>query len=321
MTAANLSSMYPDGRVALREVGLRDGLQLTASFPSTEGKTRWIEAEYAAGVRYFDAGSFLPPARYPQFADVRDIVGFIDGLPGAVATVLTLNARAAADALETPASQLDCVVSATESHSLRNVRRTREEALGVVAEICRLREGSAHRPVIALGISNALGCTIEGQVDPADVYRLVGLGLDAGADIVSIADTVGYAGPLQVAAMVRTVRTMADGRPVGVHLHDTRGLGLANASAALDEGATLIAGSLGGLGGCPAAPMATGNIVFEDLAFLCRTKGIDTGVDVRKLIALRKVQAEEMPGETFHGALEKAGLPLGLESSPAAQPV
>ncbi|MCY3829076.1 MAG: hydroxymethylglutaryl-CoA lyase [Rhodospirillaceae bacterium] len=321
MTAANLSGLYPDGRVALREVGLRDGLQLTASFPSTEGKKRWIEAEYAAGVRYFDAGSFLPPARHPQFADVRDIVGFIDGLPGAVATVLTLNVRGAADALETPAPQLDCVVSATESHSLRNVRRTREEALGVVAEICRLREGSAHRPVVAVGISNALGCTIEGRVDPADVYRLAGLGLDAGADIVSIADTVGYAGPRQVADMVRTVRTMADGRPVGVHLHDTRGLGLANASAALDEGATLIDGSLGGLGGCPAAPKATGNIVFEDLAFLCRTKGIDTGIDVRKLIALRKVQAEEMPGETFYGALEKAGLPLGLESSPAAQPV
>lgn len=320
MTAVDLPALYPAGRIALREVGLRDGLQLTSSFPSTAGKKRWIAAENAAGVRYFDAGSFLSQKRHPQFADVREVVDFIDGLPGAVATVLTLNERAAADALETPAPQLDCVVSATESHSLRNVRRTRDEALGIVAAICRLRDGSAHRPVVAAGISNALGCTIEGQVDPAEVYRLAGLCLDAGADIVGIADTVGYAGPRQVADMVRTVRGMAGGRPVGVHLHNTRGLGLANASAALDEGATLLDGSLGGLGGCPAAVKATGNIVFEDLAFLCRTKGIDTGIDIERLIALRKIQAEEMPGEKFHGALEKAGLPLGLKSLPASRP-
>lgn len=310
-----ITSLYPSGGIALREVGLRDGLQLTTVYPSTAGKKRWIAAEHDAGVRYFDAGSFLPAAHHPQFADVREIVDFVAGLPGAVASALTLNKRGAVDALESGVPQLDCVVSATESHSQRNVRRSREEALGVVEEICRLRDQSSHKPVVAVGLSNALGCSIEGAVAPDEVYRLVDRCYDAGADFVSIADTVGYAGPTQVAAMIRAVMRRSPGRPVGVHLHDTRGLGLANASAALDEGASVIDASLGGLGGCPAAPLATGNIVFEDLAFLCQTKGLDTGIDIEKLIALRTIQAEEMPGETFYGALEKAGLPIGSNSA------
>jgi hydroxymethylglutaryl-CoA lyase len=307
--------LYPTGRIALREVGLRDGLQLTKVFPSTAGKTRWIAAEYAAGVRYFDCGSFLPPQHFPQFADVREIVAFVRARPNAVASVLTLNKRAAHDALESGAPQFDCVVSATESHSRRNVRRSREEALQEVVEICRLRDASEHRPVVAVGISNALGCSIEGAVDPNEVYRLVERSFEAGADMISIADTVGYAGPRQVAAMIRKTVALSAGRPVGVHLHDTRGLGMANASAALDEGATVIDASLGGLGGCPAAPKATGNIVFEDLAFLCQTKGFKTGIDIEKLIDLRTIQAEEMPGETFYGAIAKAGLPLGFGRS------
>lgn len=318
MTAATpLSALFPRDRIALREVGLRDGLQLTAVYPSTDGKKRWIAAEHAAGVRYFDAGSFLPPSHHPQFADVRDIVAFIGNLPGAAASALTLNKRGAVDALESGVPQLDCVVSATESHSQRNVGRTRDEAIAVVAEICRLRDQSAHKPVVAVGLSNALGCSIEGAVAPDEVYRLVDRCLEAGADFVSIADTVGYAGPSQVAAMIKAVTRRSGDRPVGVHLHDTRGLGLANASAALDEGATVIDASLGGLGGCPAAPRATGNIVFEDLAFLCQTKGLETGIDIEKLIALRAIQAEEMPGETFYGALEKAGLPIGFTDTGA----
>jgi len=314
-----VADLYPEGQIALREVCLRDGLQMVKTYPSTTGKKRWIAAEYEAGVRYFDAGSFLPAQHHPQFADVRDVVAFLSGLPGAVASVLTLNKRGAVDALESQARQLDCVVSATESHSQRNVRRTREEALQVVVEICRLRDQSVHKPPVAVGMSNALGCTLEGAVDPAEVYRLIGRCYDAGADFVSLADTVGFAGPKQVAEMVRTVVGMDGKRPVGVHLHDTRGLGLANASAALDEGATIIDASLGGLGGCPAAPRATGNIVFEDLVFLCETKGFETGIDIEQLIGLRDIQAEEMPGEVFYGALEKAGLPLRVTSGERAR--
>ena len=314
-----ITDLYPDGHTALREVGLRDGLQMVKVFPSTAGKKRWVAAEYAAGVRYFDAGSFLPAQRHPQFADVRDVVNFLSDLPDAVASVLTLNMRGAADALEGTARQLDCVVSATESHSRRNVHRSRKEALQVVTEICRLRNQSARRPLVADGLSNALGCTLEGAVDPLEVYRLIGCCYEAGADFVSIADTVGFAGPRQVAEMVRAVVGMDDGRPVGVHLHDTRGLGLANASAALDEGATIIDASLGGLGGCPAAPRATGNIVFEDLAFLCETKGFKTGIDIEQLIGLRAIQAEEMPGEIFYGALERAGLPSSVMKGESAR--
>jgi len=314
----SIASLYPPHRIALREVGLRDGLQLTRVYPSIAGKKRWITAEFDAGVRYFDAGSFLPAAHHPQFADVREIVAFLAGLPGAVASALTLNKRGAIDALDSGVPQLDCVVSATESHSQRNVRRSREEALGVVDEICQLRDQSDNKPVIAVGLSNALGCSIEGAVAPDEVYRLVDRCLETGADFISIADTVGYAGPTQVAAMIRAVVRRSGDSPVGVHLHDTRGLGLANASAAMDEGARVIDASLGGLGGCPAAPRATGNIVFEDLAFLCQTKGLDTGIDLERLIALRAIQAEEMPGETFYGALEKAGLPVGHSSAGAA---
>lgn len=309
-----VEELYSSGRIALREVGLRDGLQLSKVYPSTAGKKRWIEAEYAAGVRYFDTGSFLSPKRHPQFADVRDIVSFVQSLPDSVGSALTLNKRGAMDALASRVQQLDCVVSATESHSRRNVGRSREEALDIVADICRLRDGSADKPVVAVGLSNALGCSIEGPVAPDEVYRLAERCLDAGVDLISVADTVGYAGPVQVGEMVRTIVNMSNGRPVGVHLHDTRGLGLANAAAALDEGAILIDASLGGLGGCPAAPRATGNIVFEDLVFLCQTKGLETGIDLERLIGIRALQAEEMPGETFYGALEKAGLPIGFET-------
>jgi hydroxymethylglutaryl-CoA lyase len=306
-----LDELYPEGRIVLREVALRDGLQMVSRFPSTAGKKRWIEAEYAAGVRYFDLGSFLPAAHHPQFADIRELVALAASLPGAVGSALILNKRGAHDALDSGVPQIDGVVSATEAHSERNVRRSRAQAIQEIADLCRMRDGSAHRPVVSAGVAMAFGCSITGPVDPNEVYHLIEALLEAGVDLVSVADTVGYAGPDQVAAMVERVVAMAGGRPVGIHLHDTRGLGLANAAAALGAGATVFDGALGGLGGCPAAPKATGNIVFEDLVFLCQTKGIDTGIDLERLVAIRAIQAEEMPDETTYGAIAKAGLPIG----------
>jgi hydroxymethylglutaryl-CoA lyase len=311
MTFTNL---YPSGRIALREVALRDGLQMVARYPSTAGKRRWITAEYEAGVRHFDIGSFLSPEHHPQFADIREIAGLVDGLAGALGSALVLNKRGALDAFDSAVPQLDCVVSASEEHSAANVRRTRREVMQEVREICALRDKTAHQPLVAVGIAMAFGCSIAGPVAQGEVLRLAEEALAAGADLISVADTVGYAGPDQIADMVGRLRALSADRPVGVHLHDTRGLGIANASAALDAGATVLDGALGGLGGCPAAPRASGNIVFEDLVFLCRTKGLDTGIDLEKLIAVRAIQEHEMPGENIYGALAKAGLPL--ESRP-----
>jgi hydroxymethylglutaryl-CoA lyase len=160
-------------------------------------------------------------------------------------------------------------------------------------------------------ISMALGCSITGPVDPKVVIRLVEKCLEAGVDFVAIADTVGYAGPRQVGDLTKAAVRIAGEKPVCVHLHDTRGMGIANASAALDAGARILDGSLGGLGGCPFAPGATGNVVFEDLVFLCESKGFNTAIDIEKLIAVRAILRSEMPGEPLYGGLARAGLPAG----------
>jgi hydroxymethylglutaryl-CoA lyase len=181
-----------------------------------------------------------------------------------------------------------------------------------------LRGKSTHRPIVSAAISMALGCSIVGPVDPKEVIRLAEQCYEAGADVVAVADTVGYAGPKAVGELTAAVVKIAGSRPVCVHLHDTRGMGIANASAALDSGARILDGSLGGLGGCPFAPGATGNVVFEDLVFLCESKGFATGIDVEKLVAVRSILREEMPGEALYGGLARAGLPGRVAgSSPA----
>jgi hydroxymethylglutaryl-CoA lyase len=157
----------------------------------------------------------------------------------------------------------------------------------------------------------ALGCSIAGPVDPKEVMKLVEKCLEAGVDFVAVADTVGYAGPKQVGELTGTVVKLSGAKPVCIHLHDTRGMGIANASAALDAGARILDGSLGGLGGCPFAPGATGNVVFEDLAFLCESKGFATGIDIEKLVAVRSILKAEMPNEPLYGGLARAGLPSG----------
>ncbi len=304
-----VQDVYPGDRVSLREVGLRDGLQLVKTFPSTAAKQRWVRDEYRAGVRHFEVGSFLPARTFPQFADVRDIVRTIAALPGTHGVALALNERGVNEALASGVAEVATVVSATEEHSQANARRSREEAIANVRRLCELRDASVHKPLVNAAISMALGCSITGPVDPNEVIKLVEKCLEAGVDFVAVADTVGYAGPRQVAELTRAVVKISGARPVCVHLHDTRGMGIANASAALDAGARILDGSLGGLGGCPFAPGATGNVVFEDLVFLCESKGFATGIDIEKLIAVRSILQAEMPDETLYGGLARAGLP------------
>jgi hydroxymethylglutaryl-CoA lyase len=309
-----VQDIYPDHRISLREVGLRDGLQLVKKFPSTAAKQRWMRDEYGAGVRHFEVGSFLPAKTFPQFADVRDIVKTVASLPGAHGVALALNERGVNEALASGVAEIATVVSATEEHSQANANRSRDSAIANVKRMCDLRDASAHKPIVNAAISMALGCSITGPVDPKEVIKLVEKCLEAGVDFVAIADTVGYAGPKQVGELTKAAVKLSGSKPVCVHLHDTRGMGIANASAALDAGARILDGSLGGLGGCPFAPGATGNVVFEDLVFLCESKGFSTGIDIEKLVAVRAILRAEMPGEALYGGLARAGLPSGRTS-------
>jgi hydroxymethylglutaryl-CoA lyase len=312
-----LHDVYPDDRVSLREVGLRDGLQLVKTFPSTAAKQRWIRDEYGAGVRHFEVGSFLPARTFPQFADVREVVRSVAALPGAHGIALALNERGVNEALASGVAEIASVVSATEEHSQANANRSRKQAIANVKRLCELRDASPHRPIVNAAISMALGCSITGPVEPREVMKLAEECLEAGVDFIAVADTVGYAGPKQVGELTGAIVKMSGAKPVCIHLHDTRGMGIANASAALDAGARILDGSLGGLGGCPFAPGATGNVVFEDLVFLCESKGFATGIDIDKLIAVRSILRSEMPGEPLYGGLARAGLP-GRTSAAAA---
>ena len=309
---SRLSRIYPTDRVTLREVGLRDGLQLVKQFPSTAAKLDWLAREHAAGVRHFELGSFLPASRFPQFADLQELLAAAAAMPDLHSAALTLNERGIEAALAAPADELVCVVSASEAHSQANIRRSQADSVALVARAAAGRDALAPGKLVNAGIAMALGCSISGVVDPQDVLRLAGACLDAGADIVGIADTVGYAGPRQVGQLCAAMDRLCDGRPFIVHLHDTRGMGIANAAAALDNGARVLDGALGGLGGCPFAPGATGNVAFEDLVFLCETMGFATGIDLKALIPVRDIAATEMPDETLFGAIARSGPPPNM---------
>src|SRR5450432_633189 len=214
---SSVREIYPLSRVSLREVGLRDGLQLVKTFPATDAKKRWIRDEYAAGVRHFEVGSFLPAKTFPQFADVREMVETVASLPGAHGVALALNERGVNEALASGVSEVASVVSATEEHSQANASRSRDQAIANVRRLCELRDASAHKPVVNAAISMALGCSITGAVDPKEVLKLVEKCLEAGVDFVAIADTVGYAGPKQVGELTRAAVKLSGARPVCVH--------------------------------------------------------------------------------------------------------
>jgi hydroxymethylglutaryl-CoA lyase len=312
---STLARIYPNDRITLREVGLRDGLQLVKTWPDCNAKRDWLNREYAAGVRHFEIGSFLPARHFPQFGDVHEMIAAVAALGDAHSAALALNERGLDDAMQTEVGEIVCVISATEEHSQANMRRSRDEAIGLVRKAVALRDAQAPGKIINAGIAMAFGCSISGHVDPDDVIRLAGACLEAGADIVGLADTVGYAGPRQVGGMSKAMQRLCGERPFSIHLHDTRGMGIANAAAAIDNGARVLDGSLGGLGGCPFAPGATGNVVFEDLVYLCETMGFATGVDLSALKEARQVAERAMPGEAFYGALTKAGPPANLKWS------
>ncbi|MGY6535534.1 MAG: hydroxymethylglutaryl-CoA lyase [Pararhodobacter sp.] len=307
---ADAGVAYPPGRVILRDVTLRDGLQMTRNWPTTDGKRALIAALHDAGLRHVEVGSFLPADRMPQFSDVRQVIDTLADRPGMHGVALALNERGAHDALSTDVAEITVVISASEAHNRANARRSQAESLAALAQIAALRDGLRPGAIINAGIAMAFGCSIQGAVDQGAVLHLAERCLDAGADMVGLADTVGHAGPRQIASAARAMEGLCGARPWVLHLHDTRGLGLANAAAGLDHGCRVLDGALGGLGGCPFAPGAAGNIVLEDLAFLAAQMGIQTGIDLHALIAARGVLADALPDAPLQGALARAGLPL-----------
>jgi hydroxymethylglutaryl-CoA lyase len=299
----------------IREVGLRDGLQSIRTIVPTERKIEWIGDAYAAGQREIEVGSFVPARLLPQLADTAELVAYARTLPGLFVSVLVPNLKGAARAIETQADLMLVPLSASRAHSLANLRKTPEEVVAEVARMRAARDASGSKTMIEGGIGTAFGCTIQGRVDPADVLRYMQSLLDAGADRVSIADTVGYAGPSAVRDLFEKARAIAGERFWCGHFHDTRGLALANVYAALETGVARFDATLAGIGGCPHAPGASGNASSEDLAFMLADMHIDTGIDIPALLNLRAKLAGWLDGETLRGALALAGLPVTHEST------
>ncbi len=301
----------PDA-VVVREVGLRDGLQSIARTLPTASKLEWLRGAHGAGLREVEVGSFVPARLLPQLADTAELVAFAGTLPGLTVSVLVPNVKGAERALESGAHALLLPLSASRAHSRANLRKTPDEAVVEVAAIRRLRDAAGSRCLIEVGLSTAFGCTLQGRVEPAEVLRLVRAALDAGAERIGLADTVGCADPDAVARLFEQARAVA-GEALGcAHFHDTRGLGLANTYAAWRAGIRRFDASLGGIGGCPHAPGASGNVATEDLAYLFASMGVPTGLHFDRLLALRARLAGWLDGEPLHGAIVRAGLPKTL---------
>lgn len=297
------------------EVGLRDGLQILDRVVPTADKLRWLEAEHRAGVRRFEAASFVPPRLLPQMADAAEVVTGARALPGIVVHTLAPNLKGATAALAAGSDVIVLPLSASEAHSRANIRKTREESVEELARVCRARDEGGHKTRIDAGISTAFGCTIQGEVPEDEVVRLAESCLEAGADRVALADTVGYANPAQVRRLYSRVKDIAGDRLQSAHFHDTRGLGLANCLAVLDIGIREFDASLGGLGGCPHAPGASGNVATEDLVFMLESMGFDTGIDLDALIEAQRLLATLLPGQPLHGKIAAAGLPKHFDQS------
>ena len=298
--------------VLISEVGPRDGLQSVAATMSTADKLRWIDALHAAGVREIEVASFVPARLLPQMADAAEVVRHAVTLPGLVVMALVPNRRGAQAALEAGVHKLTVPVSASAAHSLANVRRTREEMVEEVRAIAGLRRDMAPHAGLEAGLSTAFGCTLQGDVPEDEVIRLAAQCVEAGADEAGLSDTVGYANPAQVRRLFRRLRTELGDRAGAAHMHNTRGLGLANCLAAYDEGVRTFDASLGGLGGCPYAPGASGNVVTEDLVFMFEAMGVRTGIDLERLMAARAPLIAGLPGEAVYGMTPQAGLPKGF---------
>jgi hydroxymethylglutaryl-CoA lyase len=296
-------------QILISEFGPRDGLQSTQRIMPLEAKKAWIKAEAEAGVREIEVGSFVPPSLLPQLADTAEVVAFAKTIPNLNVVALVPNAKGAARAAEAGVHAMSIPFSMSETHSVKNVRKTHAEMIGEIKAVAEIAKAADIH--FAVGLSTAFGCTMEGAVPEDRVVHLAEAAAEAGAQEFSLSDTTGYADPAQVKRLVHKVRAAVGAdRMTTLHLHNTRGLGLANALAGLEEGITTLDASLGGIGGCPFAPGASGNIVTEDLVFMLNSMGYDTGIDLEKLLKVREIVAAAIPDEPLYGFTPDAGLTL-----------
>jgi hydroxymethylglutaryl-CoA lyase len=301
----------PTPEVLISEVGLRDGLQSVKATMATADKLAWLDALVAAGLQELEVGSFVPAQLLPQMADTAEVVRHALTHPGLTVMALVPNVRGAEAALRAGVHKLTIPVSASAAHSMANVRKTREEMVAEVRAIVALKNQLAPHVKVEAGISTAFGCTLQGDVSEDDVVWLAESVVQAGADETGLSDTTGMANPAQVRRLFQRVRTAIGERTGAAHMHNTRGLGLANCLAAYDVGVRTFDSSLAGLGGCPYAPGASGNVVTEDLVFMFEAMGIHTGVNLERLFAARAPLRHGLPHEPLYGMTPEAGLPKG----------
>lgn len=302
--------------IEISEVGPRDGLQSISTIMPTADKLAWIDALAAAGVPEIEVGSFVPAKVLPQLADTAEVAKYAREIAGLSVAVLVPNFRGAQNAIEVRPTKMSIPLSVSETHSLRNVKRNHQQVLEEVKRIAELVKSLPidQRPKFEGGLSTAFGCTIEGVVSEDKVVELAVALMEAGCDEVGLSDTTGYANPAQVKRLVKKVwAAVGKENLTGIHLHNTRGQGLANALAAVEVGITTVDSSMGGIGGCPAAPGASGNIVTEDLVFMLDAMGLKTGIDFDALFAARKILANALPNEPLYGFTPDAGLPKGFK--------
>lgn len=296
--------------VSICEVGPRDGLQIAKTRMTTDDKVRWIAAIAAAGVKEIEVGSFVPPRVIPQLADTPEIVArVLATVPGITVQALAPNLRGVQNAYNAGVHKISIPVSVSEGHSKANLNRTPAQSIEMMKEIMDWLKAQPRKVPVVAGASTAFGCSIDGVVTTAQTVALAKGLADAGVDQLMLADTVGYAHPAQIKEVVRATRESIGPVLYGLHLHDTCGLGVANALAGLEEGIRAFDSCLAGLGGCPYAPGASGNVVTEDLVFMLESMGFETGIDLPKLLEARKVLHEALPAEPMQGQMPKAGIP------------
>ena len=300
--------------VSICDVGPRDGLQIAKTRMTTDDKVRWIASLAAAGVREVEVGSYVPPRVIPQLADTAEIVSrVLATVPGLTVQALAPNLRGAQNAYNGGVHKISMPISVSEGHSRANLNRSPAESIAMMRDVMgwlrdQERAGGRKVPVVA-GASTAFGCSIDGVVTTRQTVALCKGLAEAGVDQIMLADTVGYAHPAQVREVVRAVRSEIGPVLYGLHMHDTCGLGIANCLAGLEENIRAFDSCLAGLGGCPYAPGASGNVVTEDLVFMLESMGFHTGIDLEKLLDSRDVLHAGLPAEQLHGQLAKARIP------------
>lgn len=294
--------------VDVREVGLRDGLQLVQTILPAATKIEWARLQAKAGFTEIEVTSFVPPSVIPQFADAAEVLAGARKIEGLCASVLVPNLKGGIRAFDHAAEKVSMVLSASEQHNMSNVRRTTDASIAEFGELVRERDarGLKGKVAISCAISTSFGCSIQGDVPEARVFEICEQLVAAGTDELNVADTVGYGNPVQVRRIFTEVGKIAGDVPVAAHFHDTRAMGLANVVAAVEAGVRRFDASLGGLGGCPFAPGATGNIATEDCVYLLENIGLKTGIDIPAMLHVREQLNGWLPSEPVEGRLMKA---------------